>query len=334
MSVSPHIIEFDYARMRNSDAAHVYGRLLDVYSGITLGMLQSSILAFRFAYDEFQNRVALRLDSQVSDDICGLDVRREGLLAELARLASAGEASGDLAVQIASRHVGRIVKLPARMAPDALIRAVTAVVAALTAPRAEHFLGRLPPARNLVKSLAEVNGAYARLYDSCVTHHLRAETDDDARAMAIKVNSCIDILGEAALSEAALAANAVLADAIRDADYCLTPSATEPGEVADDSPAEDFCGSDGSEVTALHPPAGEEPQGQGAEPDDAAGGGVDSELGMMNESTEQMGTEKRRRGDRKGVKEKQSAPADSRARFAPSHSLSPIINRYSPIANH
>ena len=245
MSASPHIIEFDYPCMRNVDAAHVYERLLDVYAGITLGMLQRSICAFRFAYDEFQDRFGRQLDGHTADDIRRLDIRRGDLLAELSRLVSVGEADADPAVQIAARHMRRIlggVQAPA--APDARTRTVAVTLAALTAARTAHFLGRLPPARDLVKRIAEANDAYARLCDSCITHHLRAEVDDNARAMAVKVNSCIDILEDSALAATALAANAVLAAAVRDADYCLAPPSAEPDEISDG----DSAGADGGEA--------------------------------------------------------------------------------------
>ena len=240
MSASPHIIEFDYVRMSNADAVHVYGCLLGVYSGITLGMLQRSVRAFRFSYDEFLTRFRLQLDGRVTDEVRGLDIRRADLLAELSRLISAGVAGEDPAVRTAARRVGRVLAAAGALsplAPDARTCAVTGILAGLTEPRTAPFLGRLAPARTLVRQLAEANGAYARLYDACVTSadireasvtaDLRAEADDDARAMAAKVNSCIDILGDAALVETAGAANAVLADAIREADYCLAPPCAE-----------------------------------------------------------------------------------------------------------
>ena len=223
MTHLPRVREFNYACLRNADAARCYTRLLGVYGNIAVAMLRPSVRAFGAAHGLFLARHRLLVDSRATDDIRALGGRRERLFAGLAEAIAAGRSDADPAVKSAAGRVGRALRTcPASLArePDTWTWAIAEALGRLSAPGMTPSLARLPACRDAVRSLAEANAAYARLYDECAasaeageasaTLRLRMEVDDDARAMAVKVNSCADILGDRSLGDVAAAANAVL----------------------------------------------------------------------------------------------------------------------------
>ena len=225
MKPIPRIQAFNYACLRDADAARCYGLLLGVYARITLGLLLPSVRAFGMAHDAFLARHRLLAGSRAADSLRAPEVRRERLLDGLSDIVAAGRADPDPAVKSAAGRASRILRAcgaPSPLAPDcdARTRAIAEALARLRSASLAPSLARLPSCRDAVRDLAEANAAYARLYDECAassgageagaTARLRAEVDGDAHAMALKVNSCIDILGDRSLGRVAAAANAVL----------------------------------------------------------------------------------------------------------------------------